>query len=58
MTRAINLALSHIEARSFALPSFERLRSAVARATRVDATAVAIYSNNEAIRGSSRGWMV
>ena len=49
MTRAINLALSHIEARSFALPSFERLRKAVARATQVDATAAAIYSNNEAI---------
>ena len=58
MTRAINLALSHIEARSFALPSFERLRSAVARATHVDATAAAIYSKNEAIRGTSRGWMV
>ena len=58
MTRAISLALSHIEVRTLAFPSFESLRNVVARATRVDAAAKAIYSNNEAIRGSARGWMV
>ncbi len=58
MTRAINLALSHIESRKLALPGFERLRGAFARATKVEAAATAIYSDNQAIRGSSRGWMI
>ena len=58
MTRAITLALNHIEARSLSLPSFERLRGAVARATRVEAAATTLYSDNQAIRHSSRGWMI
>ncbi len=58
MSRAISLALSHIETRSFALPSFERLRSSFARVTKVEAAASAIYSDNQAIRASSRGWMI
>jgi hypothetical protein len=58
MTRAFNIALSHIEARSLALPSFERLRNAFAHATKVEAAAATIYSDNQAIRGSSRGWMI
>jgi hypothetical protein len=58
MSRAITLALSHIEARKFALPGFEALRSAVARATQVDVAASEIYAENQAIRSSSRGWML
>jgi hypothetical protein len=58
MTRALTLALSHIEARTSALPSFERLRSAFAHAIKVEAAAITIYADNQAIRGSSRGWMV
>ena len=58
MTRAINLALNHIEARSINLPSFERLRGVFSRATKVEAAATTIYSNNQAIRHSSRGWMI
>jgi hypothetical protein len=58
MTRAINLALSHIETRKLTMPSFERLRGAFAHATKVEAAAAKIYSENQAIRGSSRGWMI
>jgi hypothetical protein len=58
MSRVISLALSHIEARSSALPRFDRLRSVYAQFTRVEDAATAIYSKNEAIRGSSRGWMI
>ena len=58
MSRAITLAIAQIEARTAALLGFERLRKAVARATSVDAVAAQIYSDNQAIRSSSRGWMV
>ncbi len=58
MSRTLSLALSHIETPSFALPSFERLRSSLARATHVEAAAVTIYSENQAIRNSARGWMI
>ena len=58
MTRAINLALSHIETRKLALPCFERLRGALARATKVEVAATTLYADNQAIRGSSRGWMI
>jgi hypothetical protein len=58
MSRAISLALSHIETRNLVIPSFERLRNAFARVTTVDAAAATIYSDNQAIRNSSRGWML
>ncbi len=58
MTRAIGRALSHIEIRSLALLSFKRLRGAFGRAAVVDAAAIAIYSDNQAIRSSARGWMI
>lgn len=58
MSRALDLALSQFEARSLALPSFARLRSVFARATQVEAAASALYSENQSIRSSSRGWMI
>ncbi len=58
MSRAINLALSHIETRSLSIPSFERLRSVFAHATKVEAAAATLYSDNQAIRNTSRGWMI
>jgi hypothetical protein len=58
MSRAISLALSHIETRSLSIPSFERLRSVFVSATKVEAAATTLYSDNQAIRTSSRGWMI
>ena len=58
MSRALSLALSHIETRSLVLPSFERLRNAFARAIHVEAAATILYADNQAIRSSSRGWMI
>ena len=58
MSRAISIALSHFEPRSLSIPSFEVLRGAFARATKVEAAAATIYSDNQAIRASSRGWMI
>ena len=58
MSRAISLALNHIEARSLSLPSFEVLCGVFARATRVEAAAATVFADNQAIRNSSRGWMI
>jgi hypothetical protein len=58
MPRVISLALSQIEAQTSVFPRFERLRNAYARFSRVEDAAVVLYSKNEAIRGSSRGWMI
>lgn len=58
MARAISNAISQFEARKLVVPGFSRLRSALVRAAHVDAVATSIYSENQAIRSSSRGWMV
>ncbi len=58
MSRAISIALNTFEVHGFELPRFQRLRSALARVGQVDAAATAVYSENQAIRNSSRGWMI
>ncbi len=58
MSRAIGLALAHIEVRRLALPRFERWREAVVRAVLVEPAASALYARNQAIRSSTRGWMI
>ena len=58
MSRALSITLSRLETRSWSFPSFEFLRSALVRATHVEAAAATLYLDNQAIRNSSRGWMI
>lgn len=58
MTRLITNAISQFEARKLVVPGFSRLRNVLERAARVDAVAITMFAEIQAIRGTSRGWMV
>ena len=58
MTRAVALVLNRFEMPRVVLPSLSGLRASFARASKLNADAANIMAANDAIRRSSRGWMI
>jgi hypothetical protein len=58
MSRAVSLAFTQFEMPRLVMPSFVGLRASFQRVTTLSADAAAIFAANEAIRRSSRGWMI